>query len=139
MMFKYKALFLALLSLSSLSLSFNARADEGPYYIYYEGFCNIVRLYITPLGYFYGREVGCAEDDSVYTGISQGNQAILSYHYFGDSRLQVFDLTDNSITTYESDGNSLYFFAEGTWRYNLSLEEDEFARHARKALPSIND
>ena len=36
-----------------------ARADTGPYYVSYPGYCNVKKLYVDYYGNLYGKEVGC--------------------------------------------------------------------------------
>ncbi len=40
-------------------LSQSARADLGPYYVTYPGYCNVVKIYVNPVADIYGTEIGC--------------------------------------------------------------------------------
>ena len=37
-----------------------ARADSGPYFVTYPGYCNVKRLFVDFYGNLYGKEVGCS-------------------------------------------------------------------------------
>lgn len=51
---------LAITGVIVLGFSGNAKADSGPYYVTYPGYCNVKQLYVDIYGNLYGREVGCS-------------------------------------------------------------------------------
>lgn len=75
----------------------DAKADSGPYFVSYPGYCNVKQLYVDYYGNLYGREVGCTSSYgepmagvSAYDGVrvarvnwSTGNPCIETYWYDG--------------------------------------------------------
>jgi hypothetical protein len=88
-----------------------ARADSGPYFITYPGYCNVKQLYIDNQGTVYGKEVGCEvtlgepmvgvfSSDGVHvarTSRSNGLPCVETYWY------------DGSLSGVCSDGSYVYY------------------------------
>ncbi len=93
-----------------------AKADTGPYYLYWDGTCHIVKAYLTSDKILYGDEIGCQSSSTpLYGGGYTGPQrASFGYHYNGDPRIIAYD-TDGTVSIYTNNGTSLSLFNSGTW------------------------
>lgn len=116
-----------------------AKADTGPYYIYWTGTCWIARVYLTPGGIVYGQEIGCGNNHRMGGAYIPGNRAGLGYEYEGDARIYEI-ITNGTINIWQNNGTSLTLFNSGSWQFGgapASLSQDEL--DAINALPSPNE
>ena len=116
-----------------------AKADTGPYYLYWTDSCWIARLYLTPSGILYGEEIGCSGGHRMGGAYIWGDKGGLGYEYSGDSRIYEI-LTNGTINIWQNNGTSLTLFNSGTWQFGgapASLSQDEL--DAITALPSPNE
>lgn len=93
-----------------------ANADNGPYYLYWDDTCHILKVYIKDGAILYGQEIGCMSGGTnTYAGGYTGPmEASLGYHYNGDPRVIVYK-ADGTVSIYLNSGTSLSLFNSGTW------------------------
>ena len=93
-----------------------AQADSGPFYVYYNDFCNVKEVYVNQEDTVYGLEVGCSDSlGSIVGGSLTANGATLSYPSDTLMIIDVFNMGDSSLFGYGNSGTSLELFGSTTW------------------------
>jgi hypothetical protein len=135
----------------------DAQAEEavaGPYYVYFTGFCDVAKLYVTPQNILYGSNINCPAPSSKYNyggAFVPERVAGLGYSFSGADRIQELDFKRSEMDEGESGGSgrssgtwktwinsgtSLTLVNSGTWV--LGPAPDPFLG-GNTALPSMND
>jgi hypothetical protein len=136
----------------------DAQAEEavaGPYYVYFTGYCDVAKLYVTPRNILFGSNINCPAPSSKYNyggSFVPESVAGLGYSFSGADRIQELDLKRDDMDegrsgrsggsggtwiTWINNGTSLTLFNSGTWV--LGPAPDPVLGGNNAALPSMND
>lgn len=101
-----------------LVVAIGVQADTGPYFLYSDGSCNCLEVYMTPGGTLYGEEIGCTYPypDSMMAGGKTTKGGSFGYSYSGSPRVKVYGM-DGTWRIYINNGTSLSPFNNGTWHF----------------------
>ena len=112
----------------------SAAADQGPFYVYWDGTCWVARVYASPDQMLYGQEIGCPVPHNMGGQIKFQDQAAMGYEYLDSPRIYKL-YANGTIQIWLNNGTALSLFNSGTW----SLGGPPMEGDAVFDLPSPNE
>lgn len=102
-----------------LGYSGDAKADSGPYFVSYPGYCNVKQLYVDYYGNLYGKEVGCsASYGEPMVGVSTADGVrVARVNWSTDYPCMETYWYDGTLSGLCSDGNAIQY--EPTYYYGV--------------------
>jgi hypothetical protein len=128
-----------------LGFSTGARADTGPYFVSYPGYCNVKQLYMDNQGTLYGREIGCEVsigEPMVGVFSSDGVHVARASRSSGLPCIETYWF-DGTLSGACSDGNYIYYEPTLTYgaiqrKQGTSVAPARIAWKLEKQMPDLN-
>ena len=104
----------------------------GPYYVYFDGYCNVLEIRIDTDGTAYGQEISCSTQPTI-GGAKRTGGVSLGYEFLDDPRIYSLDIPSKTWEILLNSGTSLTYFASGSWHLGPA------PLSPREGLPNAND